>query len=90
LLRATGPRSRTYLKTGTDGLCGVPVGRSATDAIRLHDPDIKRTPGKILFPGNKKVRFIKKSDFLATDGHYWTQMNVLAPAFLRLLPSRLV
>jgi hypothetical protein len=39
---------------------GVPVERHcATDAIRLHDPDYKPTPEKILFPGNKKVRFLQ-------------------------------
>jgi hypothetical protein len=35
--------------------------RCATDAIRLHDPDFKRTPKNILFPGNKKVRFLNFS-----------------------------
>jgi hypothetical protein len=59
VLLATGPRSGTHLKTGTDGLCSVPMERRCTtDAIRLHDPDFKRTPKKILFPGNKKMRFL--------------------------------
>jgi hypothetical protein len=40
------------------GLCDVPVERRcATDAIRLHTPDFKQTPEKILFPGNKKCSF---------------------------------
>jgi hypothetical protein len=30
----------------------------ATDAIDLHDFDLKRTPENILFPGNKKYRFM--------------------------------
>jgi hypothetical protein len=38
----------------------VPVERRcATDAIRLHTPDFKRTPKNILYPGNKKVRFLQ-------------------------------
>jgi hypothetical protein len=65
VLRATGPRSGTNLKTDHGGLCGVPVKRrGATDAIRLHASDFKRTPEKNLFPGNKKVRFF---DFLSAN-----------------------
>jgi hypothetical protein len=33
--------------------------------IRLHDPDFKRTRKNILFPGNKKVRFL---NFLRNRG----------------------
>jgi hypothetical protein len=46
------------LKTGMSGLGGVPVERrGATDAIRLHDSNSKRSLKNILFPGNKKSSF---------------------------------
>ena len=59
-LGITGPLSGTHLEIGRGDLCGVPgERRCATDAIRLHAPDFKRTPKNILFPGNKKVRFLQ-------------------------------
>jgi hypothetical protein len=43
-----------------NGIGGVPMECRcrAADAISLHDSDFKRTPENILFPGNKKCRFV--------------------------------
>ena len=62
------------MKTGMGGLCGVPLERRwATNAIHLHAPDIKRTPERILFPGNKKVRFLTNPIFF---NDWWTLADI--------------
>jgi hypothetical protein len=54
----------------TRHLVAYKTQRFATDAIHLHDPDFRRSREKILFPGNKKVRFLKK-----VFNHGRTQIN---------------